>query len=459
MEPPAAGGRYAGGQCTITAITQVLPTGGEPAAAQGRPPSPAPSSEPAARRRPARSASFLRVRCEAELTGWLPSFRHEYYAKKVVQQRYARPGGPPPPPDLPRRGPVEITPALWHWVVTHCEEPRVVIPLYGDKDRPVCIVAERSAAHGAGSKRQKQSQVLVRWEPYAVDARHLPMFAQMGYTAERTEPCEPSEHGEPMVLAHWQDTWEPTDTVLSFQGGAALLDARRAEQAAAAEQAAQESSRRRSRDAQPVQKRLEEQGVLAEPLAPVWNFADADAASRIELHTEPARPDLDVLPPEGGASGHFVRMDREPAQGSGSLQLAHVHDPAGRWVGTVTGERLAHLSERFRCAQAARPELFTRLGARSFEDELAALIQRWRAKTLKHAERPDRLHRLHGSAPAGLVAALSAATGADTQLFSSPLTVHPSMLAYFSADARDQLFGAEWDPYSRRWVGACFAPA
>jgi len=56
-----------------------------------------------------------------------------------------------------------------------------------------------------------------------------------------------------------------------------------------------------------------------------------------------------------------------------------------------------------------------------------------------------------------VVQAIQAATGADTELFASPLDVHASMACYMSTHERDQLFGASLDAYRRRWVGACYA--
>ena len=67
------------------------------------------------------------------------------------------------------------------------------------------------------------------------------------------------------------------------------------------------------------------------------------------------------------------------------------------------------------------------------------------------------MQRTYGGTHNELVAAVQAATGADTELFASPLDVHRNMPSYLSTHPRDQLFGAGMDAYSHRWVGACFA--
>ncbi|EFN55447.1 hypothetical protein CHLNCDRAFT_52244 [Chlorella variabilis] len=69
----------------------------------------------------------------------------------------------------------------------------------------------------------------------------------------------------------------------------------------------------------------------------------------------------------------------------------------------------------------------------------------------------DQMQRTYGGTHNELVAAVQAATGADTELFASPLDVHRNMPSYLSTHPRDQLFGAGMDAYSHRWVGACFA--
>ena len=165
------------------------------------------------------------------------------------------------------------------------------------------------------------------------------------------------------------------------------------------------------------------------------------------------KPELDVQPPPGCTSC-FVRMG-QPIQDDACPALAHVHDEQGRWIQSMTLERLAQLRERFQATKASRPDVFERLKAGSFEDELAWLVRHWQDQTRKL--NGDALHRIWGAAPPKLVEALAAATGATTELFASPLDVHPHMLAYCSAEEWHQMFGATLDAYSFRWEGVCYA--
>ncbi|KAL4439773.1 hypothetical protein ABPG75_002774, partial [Micractinium tetrahymenae] len=95
------------------------------------------------------------------------------------------------------------------------------------------------------------------------------------------------------------------------------------------------------------------------------------------------------------------------------------------------------------------------LGAGSFEEEVAWLLQNWKRKTKNLSV--EKLHSLHGPAPSALVAAVHAAAGAEVELFACPLTVHSHMAAYCSSERRHQLFGATLDAYGHKWTGVNFA--
>jgi len=198
---------------------------------------------------------------------------------------------------------------------------------------------------------------------------------------------------------------------------------------------------------------LERQGVLQPPRF-TWPLERQDAYSFVELRTDPVHPELDVVPP-AGASGCFIRMAPSKHWVRRSEPLACVHLPDGRWTGTLTLERLAHLRARWDAAQSARPDLFGSLKAGSFADEVAGLLLDWEARTRKMPH--NKLAQRCDSAPAPLMEAILAASGAAVELLASPLDVHPCSAAYLSARERDQLFGAGWDAYRHRWTGVGFA--
>jgi ribonuclease HI len=171
----------------------------------------------------------------------------------------------------------------------------------------------------------------------------------------------------------------------------------------------------------------------------------------VELDTQPVHPELDVLPPPDTKSA-FIRTSLD---GSPGEPVAHVHDATGLWLGTMTCSRLAHLQARWEQTRAHRSELFESLKAGSFEEEVAGLLLTWRKQAGKLQD--SNIYRKWGAAPPALVTAVRDATGASTELFASPLDVHPDMTTYFSTEERDQLFGANVNAYSCRWAGPCFA--
>ena len=200
-----------------------------------------------------------------------------------------------------------------------------------------------------------------------------------------------------------------------------------------------------------TEERLAQQGLVAPP-RPAWQLTRPDALSNITLDTMPVHSELDVEAPVG-TDAPFVRIEHPAPHATRSL--AHIHDRTGRWLGTMTCERLAHLRDRFTAARAGRAHVFQELQAGTFEEELVGLLLRRSAHTRTMKE--DQMQRTYGGTHNELVAAVQAATGADTELFASPLDVHRNMPSYLSTHPRDQLFGAGMDAYSHRWVGACFA--
>ena len=196
------------------------------------------------------------------------------------------------------------------------------------------------------------------------------------------------------------------------------------------------------------------QGAAARPRL-AWEFTRQGARSLIELDSEAVHPELDIVLP-GGAATALIRVDPgDSVDHEWTEPVAHVHDASGRWLGSITCERLAQLRRRWEHARANRPEVFERLQAGSFEEEVAGLLLSWRARTRKL--KATELYNTYCEAPSAIVEAVRAATGADTELFASPLDVHPGMAAYYSTEERDQLFGASMGAYSCTWAGACYA--
>ena len=486
-EDTAVGGMYPDGQRTMpsyyrrahnaagTAAGAAVPGGGEapvdarePGAEQDDAPEPAAQTaasqndaEPAGQRRKGAGAQRRRRQAAAAnpayalrqgggtMLDFLREFKKEYDASSEKQRKYA---AHPPPWDAPGslRGP-GISKKLWAWCRYHCEEPKVAIHLYNDQDRVVAFTG-RAQRSGTTQRNKKSRQEMweVQWAPTIIHRRHLPMYADLGYHPVCVRPCRRWGAGPAkfMIEVHWERKYEEVNHIASTLSRAELAALKAAYEERMAAQAT-EAAARRAAGPRTVEQRLTEQGVTTQPPSR-WPMSPS-ARSLIDISAEAVHPEMDVVPPPG-ATGPFICVT--PACITQGAE-AHVYERDGKWVGSLTGARASQLRERFEAAQASRPELFAKLRAGTFEAELAALLRRWKLnqEALKRAD----LQRRHGVAPGALVRALSAATGTATELFASPLNVHPSMHTYFSTHERDQLFGAELDAYSRRWAGACFA--
>ena len=130
---------------------------------------------------------------------------------------------------------------------------------------------------------------------------------------------------------------------------------------------------------------------------------------------------------------------------------AYVYSCDGCLCGCFPEPRLQQLWRRF-SLHSTRQDLAS-LRPEPFESELVLLLRRYRTKSSHDAGGKVDL-RNHWAVPDSIMAALRSVTSFDTELFASPLNVSPFTLHYCSVFARDQLFGATLDAYSRQWTGS-----
>jgi ribonuclease HI len=88
-----------------------------------------------------------------------------------------------------------------------------------------------------------------------------------------------------------------------------------------------------------------------------------------------------------------------------------------------------------------------------FAEEACHLLKRYRNKAKSDTGTRVNL-RNHWATPGAVQQALIDAFGITTEIFASPLNVHPATQSYHSAYARDAVFGATHDAYSAVWTGA-----
>ena len=387
-------------------------------------------------------AYAVRQERQAGVLPFLLEFARRYKARScagaVLRAKYAG----AEPPDLERAAEsAEVTDELWTWLWVHCRERDLVFALYDREERP-------RAVQGEAARRQHgvvQEGYVIEWEDSCIRRHHLPLYAALGYAPRAAESLGTVDEGGGLatesIRVQWQPTFEVKQAVESWAESPALsarYERRKAEWA-------EPRPPRRPDDNLPE---LEQQGVLQQPRFS-WAAERFDMYSLIEVGRHPVHPELDVVPPPGCTSP-FIRAGEGQDAGT-----AFVHHPDGRWLGSLSCGRLANLRARFEHTLHHRPEVAASLGAGTFEQEVALLLERRRVRA--RSWQAKQAYENLCSAPAPLMEAIMASMGVDTELFASPLDVHAAMPAYASMDERDQLFGAGWDAYAWRWKGACFA--
>ena len=134
-----------------------------------------------------------------------------------------------------------------------------------------------------------------------------------------------------------------------------------------------------------------------------------------------------------------------------NMDTAYIYSPTGRTMGTITTERLEWLYHTYTTIQNTHPEEHAKLGATYFAADLAALLLRYRAVENSKQKQPHR-HSIH-TAPAKAISLI----GTTQERFASPLDHSPLIPTYWSKFEQDQIFGAQWDAYTRPWDGISMA--
>ena len=103
-----------------------------------------------------------------------------------------------------------------------------------------------------------------------------------------------------------------------------------------------------------------------------------------------------------------------------------------------------------------KPQLFLRLGATTFAEEVYKLLTRYAEDASATTSYGAHLvkHKNNWSTPPSIYNILSSLTSATKERFASPLNFNPVFSQYWSAHERDQLFGAQWDSFRYAWTGS-----
>jgi hypothetical protein len=170
---------------------------------------------------------------------------------------------------------------------------------------------------------------------------------------------------------------------------------------------------------------------------------------KLVIHTQPINPHADTAPT--GACCAYVRnvLHGNPEQGQDVCCIYGVDGRCEHMLRPEVAERLRlgykHMQDKF-------PETMERLQAGTFEEELRRVCIRYKQDGNTTAEKAR-----YWSIPEELKHALMSGIKAVSERFSSPLTAHMCDAGYWTAHARDQVFGARFNAYSSRWTGSSLA--
>jgi hypothetical protein len=183
--------------------------------------------------------------------------------------------------------------------------------------------------------------------------------------------------------------------------------------------------------------------------------------SRVTFDLQACNPDLDIGVTKQYTLQEGLRHPDECQAQPKTMGFTYAHSPTGSYIGKVTNPVLDDLRRQYEQMRQAYPTMHAE-NSTCFERDVAKLLRRYDPDTKNSAKtKPSNPlthpHTPTGALPPAMWAALRSHLGIRYELFASPLDRSPHSEAYWSAHAEDQLFGANYDAFSRPWTGACQA--
>ena len=337
--------------------------------------------------------------------------------------------------------------------------PELFRLLYTEQEQPIALT-ECRLVNG-------QEQFLVDWAPMYLLNRHIKEYNTDDYTITSTTRC--TKYGT--VLAKklskvtWASTWEPTANLIKSADTQEMIATFRRKKSTANEM----NTHRKYPARRDLQKsNLHQQCGYIPPCEHRCNerlSARPNLRQYITFQTTAINPDEDIVPTgKYEISTHNVVEDSEmeSPELTGEhgcsqnpwMQLAKIYSPAGRFLGKISVTRLEVLHAAFESSKKTRPHLHNKFEVRSFEEEVARLLHRYKNGYTHYATGSETKISNHWATPDEYMEALITGLALTTERFASPLNFNPKMQSYFSLYPEDQVFGASWDAYSCKWLGA-----
>ena len=216
---------------------------------------------------------------------------------------------------------------------------------------------------------------------------------------------------------------------------------------------------------------------LGHPLLP---FNEASILDRIEVSTTSIRPDLDIAP-LSPIRAHTMHLKED---------LFYFHDERGHICGVLDEQVVISLWDKYTAVRngtwqgffasngktsvpSAEPVVPSKRHnaqldtendntpmhnkraehEQSFIREVALLLCRYRNGEMATNSATKKVElKNHWKTPPAILSALQMTFDCYTEMFASPLNVHPDTKNYYSAFSADEVFGANEDAYSRAWT-------
>jgi ribonuclease HI len=178
----------------------------------------------------------------------------------------------------------------------------------------------------------------------------------------------------------------------------------------------------------------------------------------VHIDTTPCDPYLDVQPPNVARPSAFltrqhvtsIKREENHVPTVANAHLYVVHDKDGRAAGTLTRRTLASLFSGWKSTHPPSPTQTA-----TFNNELLALVRRRRA-ALRPPDDVDPSPNWSLTAPPDLMRRILQAFRIRHERFATPIDRHPEIPHYWTPDAKDAVFGANYDAFSSPFTDGTF---
>lgn len=248
-----------------------------------------------------------------------------------------------------------------------------------------------------------------------------------------------------LMYVEWQPSWEPEESV---------------DDALLSEYHKQRSNTQPTATIRPAMDshltNLEQQGIYCGlSSGQVWQSTVGHTIrKKFRIIPKPVNPHVDIQPTNCyriEIRDFMQQLDHEDSPST--IRAACVYDPQGTCVGTLSESRLAILHQQYTYIQNYHRDLFDKLSAKTFEEEVYKLLLRYTSGYKRSTGAKPVNMKNHWAVPTPVMHILQQNLGIHKERFASPLNFNPRHSQYWSAFPEDQIFAANHDAYNYQWTG------